>query len=106
MVAMLQGETSSFEEAQLQQQIRYDERLAKFCSEIEQTLSLVSDAFDSGQSGKAKRANVRLSRQRRSLLKKTFGEGPRLAKLNISSPDFRRALWANAAVLALLFVVF
>ena len=37
---------------------------------------------------------------------KTFGEGPRLAKRNIASPDFRRALWAIAAVLALLFVVF
>ena len=40
------------------------------------------------------------------MLKKTFGEGPRLAKSNIASPDFRRALWAIAAVLALLFVVF
>jgi len=39
VVAMLLGETSSFEEAQLQQQIRNDERLAKFCSEIEKTLS-------------------------------------------------------------------
>ncbi len=106
VVAMLLWETSSFEKAQLQQQIRDDERLAKFCSEIEKTLSLVSDAFDSGQAGKAKRANVRLSRQRRSMLKKTFGEGPRLAKRNIASPDFRRALWAIAAVLALLFVVF
>ena len=106
VVAMLLWKTSSFEKAQLQQQIRDDERLAKFCSEIEKTLSLVSDAFDSGQAGKAKRANVRLSRQRRSMLKKTFGEGPRLAKRNIASPDFRRALWAIAAVLALLFVVF
>ena len=70
VVAMLLWKTSSFEKAQLQQQIRDDERLAKFCSEIEKTLSLVSDAFDSGQAGKAKRANVRLSRQRRSMLKK------------------------------------
>ena len=41
---MLLWETSSFEKAHLQQQIRDDERLAKFCSEIEKTLSLVSDA--------------------------------------------------------------
>ena len=32
VVAMLLGETSSFEKAQLQHQIRDDERLAKFCS--------------------------------------------------------------------------
>jgi len=40
------------------------------------------------------------------MLKKTFGEGPRLAKRNIARPDFRRALWAIAAVLALFFFVF
>ena len=106
VVAMLLGETSSFEEAQLRERLRQDEQLTKFSEEIQKTLSFVSESFDSGQAKKTKPSAIRLNRARRRVLKKKFSESSRLAKREIASPDFRRTLWAIAAVLALLFVVF
>ena len=106
VVAMLLGETSSFEEAQLRERLRQDEQLTKFSEEIQKTLSFVSESFDSGQAKKTKPSAIRLNRARRRVLKKKFSESSRLAKREIARPDFRRTLWAIAAVLALLFVVF
>ena len=60
VVAMLLGETSSFEEAQLRERLRQDEQLTKFSEEIQKTLSFVSESFDSGQAKKTKPSAIRL----------------------------------------------
>ena len=106
VVAMLLGETSSFEEAQIRERIKQDESLVKFCVEIEKTLHLLSDAMDSGQVDKAKPTKARLDRKRPNSLKKLFAGAARLAKRDVATPNFGRALWGIAAVLAILFVAF
>lgn len=104
VVAMLLGEASPFEEEQLREYLKGDTTLAKFCTEIGQTLPLLNEALDVRQAPKAKSPKPRLARKRRGKLKLLFRSDTGLAKRRIVRLDFRKVLAIAAAVCVVLFI--